>query len=81
MVTEVKVLCEERRKEMGERKARRYLFGLCCVFILDQGGGGGGVEGMILQEVRDGGKICGWVGGWETGGVMRSRKAPPFLYD
>jgi len=50
------------------------------VFILDQGGGGG-VEGMILQEVRDGGKICGWVGGWETGGVMRSRKAPPFLYD
>jgi len=52
---------------MGERKARRYLFGLCCVFILEQGGGGG-VEGMILQEVRDGGRICGWVGGWVGNG-------------
>lgn len=68
MVTEGKVLCEERRMEMGERKARRYLFGLCCVFILEQGGGGGGgVEGMILQEVRDGGRIGGWVGGWVGG--------------
>lgn len=67
MVTEGKVLCEEQRKEMGERKARRYLFGLCCVFILEQGGGGGGgVEGMILQEARNGERICGWwVGhGW-----------------
>lgn len=49
MVTEGKVLCEERRMEMGERKARRYLFGLCCVFILEQGGGGG-VEGMITRD-------------------------------